>query len=223
MVSSLRDLVANPDNPRSLSARARVKRWTQFVDRFPELADMRVLDLGGTPAYWRSAPVRPAHATTVNIDDRLAGDSDTSEDWLRVVIGDACAPGLGAERFDLVVSNSLLEHLGDHDRRQRFAEVVREAADRHWVQTPYRYFPLEPHWLFPAFQFLPRSARIEVTRRWPFGHRHAPDKERAIALVDEVELVSARAMRAYFPHSRIWFERIAGVPKSVVAVRDAVP
>lgn len=218
VLGTLRDLVANPDNPRSLSARARVKRWTQFVERFPELPDMRVLDLGGTPAYWRSAPVRPAHVTTVNIDDRLTDDAD-GDDWLRVVIGDACAPGLDGERFDLVVSNSLLEHLGEHGRRQRFADVVRRSADQHWVQTPYRYFPLEPHWLFPAFQFLPRSARIAVTRTWPVGHRYAPDRERAIALVDEVELVSGRAMRAYFPDSRIWFERVAGVPKSIVAIR----
>ena len=28
------------------------------------------------------------------------------------------------------------------------------------VQIPYRYFPIEPHWLFPGLQFLPQRARI---------------------------------------------------------------
>lgn len=217
----VRDLVANPDNPRSLSAKARVKRWAEFTRRFPELSAMRVLDLGGTPAYWRGAPVRPAHVTTVNIDPSLLDtvQDSATEDWIRVVIADACDPGLGAERFDLVVSNSLLEHLGGDSGRRRFVEVVHRHSDRHWIQTPYRYFPLEPHWLFPGFQFLPRTLKLAVTRTWPLGHRHTRDPGRAAALVDEVELVSARAMRGYFPDSRIWYERAAGLPKSIVAIR----
>jgi hypothetical protein len=214
---SVRDLVANPDNPRSLSARARAKRWAEFTRRFPDLGRFRVLDLGGTPVYWRGAPVPPAHVTTVNLDPELRDSA--SEDWIRVVIGDACDPGLGDERFDLVVSNSLLEHLGGHAGRSRFAEVVRRHSDRHWVQTPYRYFPLEPHWLFPGFQFLPRAAKLAVTKTWPLGHRHTRDAERAAALVDEVELVSAGAMRGYFPDSQIWYERAAGLPKSIIAIR----
>ncbi len=43
-----------------------------------------------------------------------------------------------------------------------------------WVQTPYRYFPIEPHWIFPGFQFLPLSARTEISRRWPLGNPPFP-------------------------------------------------
>lgn len=52
--------------------------------------------------------------------------------------------------------NSPLEHVGGgHERRLRFAESVHALADRHRVQTPYRYFPIKPHWLAPGMQFLP--------------------------------------------------------------------
>lgn len=41
----------------------------------------------------------------------------------------------------------------------------------------------------------------------------------AAELVASVELISATEMRAYFPTSDIWFERIARLPKSLVAIK----
>jgi len=212
-VSRLRTAVVDPNHPTSLSSRARSARWAKFGAEFPELGDMRVLDLGGTPAYWRSAPVRPAAVTTVNLTA-----PEAPEEWLTTVAGDACSfDGTG---YDLVVSNSLLEHLGGTERRRSFADVVHRAADRHWVQTPYRYFPVEPHWLFPGFQFLPVATRVAVTRRWRYGHRHQPDPQRALRLVLEVELIGATEMGYLFPGSQVWHERVAGLTKSLVAIRS---
>lgn len=41
--------VVCPEDPRSVSARARASRWVRFTETFPDIAEMRVLDLGGTP------------------------------------------------------------------------------------------------------------------------------------------------------------------------------
>ncbi len=136
--------------------------------------------------------------------------------WLEYAVGDACQPQKG--QFDLVVSNSLIEHVGGLERRLRFSETVRSAAERHWVQTPYRYFPVEPHWVFPGFQFLPIAARMKVSARWPLGHiRSAGDG--AWTDVAWVELLSITEMRHQFPDSTIWYERWGGAIKSLVAVK----
>jgi hypothetical protein len=179
---------------------------------------MRVLDLGGTPAYWQKAPVRPGHVVTLN----LVAET-TSDTWVDARVGDACSPPasvLGLRPFDLVVSNSLIEHVGGHVQRQRLAEVIATAAPRHWVQTPYRYFPVEPHWMFPGLQFLPFAARVAVTKTWPMGHRYASNDADAVASVHEVDLLGLRQMRSYFPTSTMWIERLAGAPKSIVAVKE---
>jgi hypothetical protein len=209
--------VVNPNNPSSVSAKARHRRWGQFLTEFPDINAMRVLDLGGTPAYWQAAPCTPRAVTVVNLD------AHDSNELVTAIQGDACAPPaeVTRERFDLVVSNSLIEHVGGHVQRQRLADVVHAASDLHWVQTPYRYFPVEPHWMFPGFQFLPFAARVRVTRSWPLGHRHTDDSATAVASVHEVDLVGIDQMRSYFPDSRIWFERMGGLVKSLVAVRSA--
>jgi hypothetical protein len=214
----LSSMIADPTKPGSLAHLARVRRWAELLRCFPDLAEMRVLDLGGTARSWHAAPVRPTHVVTVNLDSASA---QCPEPGVTSVLADACDPSLirllSAERFDLVYSNSLMEHVGGHFRRQQFAEAVQLFADRHWVQTPYRYFPVEPHWLFPGMQWLPFRARVAVSERWPHGHIRPGDRDRATMDVEEVELLSATEMRSYFPDSRIWFERFAGLPKSLVA------
>jgi hypothetical protein len=121
--------------------------------------------------------------------------------------------------YDLVFSNSVIEHVGGHAQRVRFADSVHNLAQRHWVQTPYRYFPIEPHWLFPAFQFLPLSARAEVSRRWPLAHTLSSTREEGLRGAMSVELLSQTEMGFYFPHSRIVRERLLGAVKSLIALK----
>ena len=195
---------------------ARARRAAKLLETFPDLADMTVLDLGGEPPFWRTFTVRPASVTVLNLMS-----FDVDEPWLETAVGDACDPpaDVAARRYDLVISNSVIEHVGGHGPRQRFADVVHRAADRHWVQTPYRYFPVEPHWVFPGMQFLPLRARAEVTRRWPLSPGRADNLPEAIANAASVELLSLTEMRTYFPGSRLWYERFGGLIKSVVAIK----
>jgi hypothetical protein len=187
------------------------------MSTFPDLASMRVLDLGGGPPFWRGFAVQPAHVTILNLLKL-----DAPEPWIETMVGDACAPppAISDERYDLVVSNSVIEHVGGHVQRQRFADVVQSAAERYWVQTPYRYFPVEPHWLCPGMQFLPLRARAALTRHWPLSPARANNMADAIENAASVELVSLTEMRFYFPSSQLWYERIGGLVKSVTAIRN---
>jgi hypothetical protein len=204
----------DPDRAGSFTHRFRQNRNEEFKRRFPNLADMRVLDLGGTAISWRVLGLRPSSVTIVNLDP-IDGPY---EPWMDIVNADACTGGFG--KYDLVFSNSLIEHLGGHAKRREFADVVRESASSWWIQTPYRYFPIEPHWIFPGFQFLPFRARLMICQHWSTLHDPArEDRAEAAELVASTELISATEMKAYFPESEIWYERLAGLPKSLVTIK----
>lgn len=177
---------------------------------------MSVLDLGGTSRFWRSATIRPAKVTTVNL-----GADDPSEPWLRHVVGDACNPDivLGKQRFDLVFSNSVIEHVGGFHQRQQMARVVEERADAYWIQTPYRYFPIEPHFLAPGFQFLPLKLRVAAVLVWPIKRGTAVDRAGAMRKALSIELLSETEFRHLFPSAQIRREKVAGLTKSLIAVR----
>lgn len=208
------------DAPGSLGARMREARWALVKRAFPDLAHLRVLDLGGTVEAWRRAPVRPAHVTVLNLFE----PGETDEDWLLAITGDACrarealASAGATVSYDVVFSNSLLEHVGGHAQRTALAREIHALAPRHWVQTPYRYFPIEPHWLFPGLQYLPVAARARLAARWPLAHSRPESPADAMSEVQWTELVGVAEMRSYFPSSHIHHERVAGLTKSLVAV-----
>lgn len=156
----------------------------------------------------------PAEVVCMNLE----AHEPVPEQAVVTVQGDACnlADVQMLGRFDLVYSNSAIEHVGGHAKRKQFANAVRAAADRYWVQTPNRYFPVEPHAVWPGFQFLPVRARRYVAERWPLSPLGTDDD-----LTEEIlsiDLLSTSALRHYFPEAAIWRERFAGLTKSLVAV-----
>jgi hypothetical protein len=207
------------DGPDSLGERNRARRWQWLQDTFPDLSSMSVIDLGGTVEAWLRAPLRPAAVHVVNLEPQPAA----TPDWLTSEQGDACAlpPSLDGASYDLVFSNSVIEHVGGHAQRLRFAAEVHRLAARHWIQTPYRYFPIEPHWLFPGFQFMPVSVRAEISRRWPLVHTRSASHQDGVQAAMGVELLSRTEMASYFPGSTLRFERAVGAIKALIAVKTA--
>ncbi|MET8201027.1 class I SAM-dependent methyltransferase [Micromonospora taraxaci] len=205
------------DSPTSLGAKRRALRAAWLSDTFPSLADMTVLDLGGRVESWAHVAVRPAHVHVVNLEP-LPTDLP---DWAEADQADACElpKSILSRDYDLVFSNSVLEHVGGHERRRRMAEAIRGLGRAYWVQTPYRYFPVEPHWVAPGMQFLPVSARVVMARRWPLAYSPGKSYAAAIRQVLTTELIGRTELRYLFPDAVIRNERLLGLTKSIIAIR----
>jgi hypothetical protein len=213
-MGSVRGLLVGTDN--SVAERMRLRRWSLIREHFPELQHMKVLDLGGTESWWRRAPIMPEHVTMVN----LRKSNGVEMPGLTSIVGDACYADklLSGQLFDLVLSNSLIEHVGGHSQRVRLAEAIRTLATHYLVQTPYRYFPVEPHWVFPGMQFLPTRVQGYIAPRWPLGHTKGWAADLALSEVMFTELIGATDMMAYFPGAKLYWERFCGLRKSMTVV-----
>jgi hypothetical protein len=211
---AVRSHLAGPD-PASWASRRKESRMRWLAKTFPDLVEMSVIDLGGRLRTWQRAPVRPRRVHVVNLE----GPQAEVPEWAVFDQGDACAlpTHIARCRYDLVFSNSVIEHVGGHERRLRFAESVHKLAGAHWVQTPYRYFPIEPHWLAPGMQFLPVAARAEVAQFWPLAIWRPASYEEALKRILNVELLDRTQMRYYFPTSIMRCEKLFGITKSLIA------
>ena len=161
--------------------------WGAALERFNDTNPIVAVDLSPQPSEWLSSP---------NVT---------------VVQGDGTNLDFADGEFDVAFSNSVIEHIPP-DLQQRFADEIRRVAHRYFIQTPNRYFVIEPHYQFPLFQFLPRSLRQALNRRFTLGWQ-------AKGHWEEITLLSARNLRRLFPDAEIERERVLGMTKSLIAVR----
>ena len=196
----------------------------EFVARFGVTAETRILDVGGTPANWLLADVRP-HVTLLN----MPRGQERGQAGFTFLSGDGCRLPFRDQSFEIVFSNSVIEHVGARSEQQRFAEEVRRVGVRYWVQTPNRWFPVEPHLLTPCVHWLPRSWQRAMVSRWTFWdwiERPSSDRREYYIrhYLEDVRLLSARELAALFPDAEIRRERKFGLTKSLIAVsRGAAP
>lgn len=216
-------------NPRSVGSRLRARRLAHFLPLvesiFSERGAVRILDIGGTTTYWRLLSPdylasRRFEITLVNLPGEI---HDKVVPPFRVVEGDGCdLPMLADRSFDLVHSNSVVEHVGDWGRMKAFAHEVRRLAPRYFVQTPNFWFPMEPHFMCPFFHWLPEPARVRLLLLTGLGHYpQAESVDRAVATVQGARLLNRRMMASLFPDAAIVMERLALLPKSLMAIRSA--
>jgi 2-polyprenyl-3-methyl-5-hydroxy-6-metoxy-1,4-benzoquinol methylase len=193
--------------------RARIRQMQERLDLKPGL---RVLDLGGTTEIWANLEI-PLDITIVNLPGTEVDKADIP--WHRVTFleGDATALPHADDSFDIVFSNSVIEHVGDRDRRLKFAGEVRRLAPVYWVQTPSVYFPLEAHTGIPFWWAMPSWLKDRFYRRWA---RTLPAWNEMII---GTTYVLKSELRRLFPDSTVITERILGVPKSYSAYRLRPP
>jgi Methyltransferase domain len=203
----------------SVSARFRRRRMQWFAAELGITPETRVLDIGGTPDCWRLLP-RGARVTLLNTP-RAKGDLAGAESW---VAGDGRALPFRDGAFDVVFSNSVIEHVGDADSQRRFAAEVARVGRAYWVQTPNRWFPVEQHLLTPFLHWFPQDWQRKLVPRlnlWRLLVSVAPDRREYYIehYLGEIRLLSAAGLRELFPDARVLPERFWGWTKSLVAVR----
>ncbi len=121
--------------------------------------------------------------------------------------------------FEVVFSNSVIEHLSDFPSQHAMANEVSRVGQRYWVQTPNRYFPLEAHSLVPFFQFLPKASQVSLAGRYRPGWYRGLPAEDAMREAALIRLLSAHELTSLFPGCVVWRERILGATKSLVAYK----
>jgi len=109
--------------------------------------------------------------------------------------------------FDIVFSNSVIEHVGDAASQRRFALEVARVGRSYWVQTPNRWFPIEQHLLTPFLHWMPRRWQRALAPRcnlWLLLVRASPDRRRYYIehYLGEIRLLSAACLRDLFPDAR---------------------
>lgn len=190
---------------------ARVKRMREFANRMAIREGQRILDLGGTTEIWAHVEV-PLDITVLNLPGITIDRGGHGRHRFTFVEGDATnMPQYGDRSFDIVHSNSVIEHVGGPANERAFAREVRRIGCGYHIQTPSILFPLEAHTGVPFWWVLPKGVRRRIVARWKVMLPEWTE------MIEGTVVIRKSTLRSYFPDSAIVTERLLGLPKSYTA------
>ena len=133
----------------------RIERMQHFLRVLKPSNVETILDIGGYPELWLQCGYK-GEITFLNLESpEIYKNHYPMFENFNYVQGDGCCLDFLDKSFAIVFSNSVIEHVGIWDNQKKFAREISRVGERYWVQTPNKYFPIEPHFNFPLFQFLP--------------------------------------------------------------------
>ncbi|NNJ27888.1 hypothetical protein LzC2_39980 [Planctomycetes bacterium LzC2] len=183
---------------------------------------VKVLDAGGFDSFWKALPAElVAKCRVTLLDPGLKKPPREARDpRFEYLTGDVCElRRWRTGEFDLAFSQGTLDHLGMYERQERFAAELRRVARRYAVRTPNLWFPIDPDYRVPLWQFLPQRMRIAILCRTAVGWvDRAENREDAVRWVEETRLVTASELRRLFPDGRLMRERLCGLTKSFLMI-----
>lgn len=215
----------SPTSSGNLFRRRRLELLREMIEQVVAAqGSCHLLDIGGTRGFWGVwgdlFDWSKISITCVNHDPTHYAEGETR---IEMVQGDARNLSAFSDRaFDIVFSNSVIEHVGQWDDMKAMAREVRRLAPSYLVQTPDFWFPIEPHSraLFLHWAPEPIGYRMVMTRaggKW--GRQKSVDA--AMHHLHSARLLDVRQMRTLFPDATIRRERFLGLPKSILAIRQA--
>lgn len=212
--------LANNENPLSFASRLRRRRSEFLRLLLAELPKpLHILDLGGTQSFWLHSGVSlDQPGTEITLLNTFK--QSPSHPAIRAVIGDARNLSAFADKsFSLVFSNSVIEHVGGFAKQQQMAAELSRVGQAYVIQTPNRYFPLEPHYLVPGIQFLPLSLKALLFRLLPLGWaERARSWPQAFEQAKSIRLLNSQELKQLFPEALLVKERFLLLTKSFLAV-----
>ncbi|MEZ7956293.1 MAG: class I SAM-dependent methyltransferase [Rubritalea sp.] len=206
----------------AISPKFREERIRNFLEKMQPDENTRILDVGGYSGYWKNMGIK-SHVTIVNLHD-LEEDSLKGSDQFTFVKADGCDLPFDNNSFDLVYSNSVIEHLFTSEKQQEFASEANRVGKSYWIQTPAKEFPVEPHVLTPFIHWFPKKIQLRLAkyftvRSWILDQSR-PSRQSIYDLVDEVVLLNKRQIMELFPDGKLIIEKFLGFKKSFILYKS---
>ena len=216
----IKALLASSDNPNSLGNKFRKQRFQYFESLFNSNFDnkypVKILDIGGTVHFWKDQPLLNSGKVEIILLNLSAEDVKTK--GLSSMAGDTTDLSQFAdERFDLVFSNSVIEHLYTWGNQMKMAKEAMRVGKKYFVQTPNRHFFMEAHYALPFVQYFPKNFTRFLLTKTRLSRGSKWNVKDAQQYLDEIRLLTNSEMKTLFPGAKIYKEKFFGMTKSFTA------
>jgi hypothetical protein len=197
------------------------RRRFRFFERIMSKVEspVRVLDCGGTVGFWKMNGLLPQAGSKLNITIvNLFNEKNVPSNFTWHVGDVRDLSEFRDKEFDVVFSNAVINMMSSWEDQIRMSREMMRVGKRYFVQSPYRFFPVDWRTLVPFFHFLSPARQA-----WCFSHlrvgtyARVKDPQKALSLATRVNDLSVHQMQKLFPGCGIFREKYLGFTKSISA------
>lgn len=203
----------------------RRRRMRLFFDIFKISKPFKILDVGGTPSLWEWYATENSimHMSNTILNLRFYGVSSNRGLKYKYIIGNALYLPFKDKSFDIVFSNSLIDHLYTFGNQKIFASEAMRVGKGYFIQTWNKKFPYEPHYLTPFIHFASKTFQKRAIRYLTvYGIIAKPSQEHINDLVDQIIPSTRSEIRALFPDGYMIEKKVIGITKDFIVYRPII-
>lgn len=217
------------------SKKSRNKRAIVFKSNFTIDENTKILDLGSETganinAVLSGTRVSPENVYIADINRDSVLEGAKKYGFTPVFISESGGIPFDDGFFDIVYCSSVIEHVtipknrvwetkSGRDffresmvRQTVFAKDIQRLGKQYFVQTPYRYYPIESHSWLPFVGWLPRRLLLPVLKITNLFWVKYTDPD--------WNLLNSGQMKSLFSNSYIVKEKTLGLTKSIMAIKS---
>ncbi len=195
----------------------RKKRMEKFLKTIAPQPTERILDVGGNLYNWNLMGYKN-QVVLLNLAAET-NNSPSSSSNFSFVVGDGTALQYDDQEFDILFSNSTIEHVGTLAKQQDFANEVCRVGKRIWIQTPAKEFFFEPHYITPFIHWLPKELQKKLLRFSVWGLITRADRSYIDNIVEQNRLLSLPEVEELFPNCTIIKEKFLFMTKAYLIIK----
>jgi SAM-dependent methyltransferase len=212
----------------------RMQRKQVFLNAFELDSKTKILDLGSEDGSHinkiiQGTEVSPINVFLADIDQDLLNSGRAKYGFNTILIPKDGKLPISDKVFDIVFCSSVIEHVtlpkdqlyrikSSKEFREKaflhqlhFSSEIERIAKGYFVQTPYKWFPLETHTWLPLIGFLPRNIMLFVVK--------LTNKYWIKSADPDWNLLSVPELKRLFPNAYIYKELYLGITKSLIAIK----
>lgn len=212
---------ADQNNRDSISSNLRKKRFEFFKDFTKNFKKpLKIIDLGGSDYYWENIGFvnsEEYQITILNIEEQ---ETKNLKNFTFIKRDAKDLNFIKDNEYDVVYSNSMIEHLDKLEDQKEIAKEIQRIGKNYFIQTPNYYFPMEPHFLFPFFQYLPLNTKANLISKHSLGwFKKQSDIVKAREVASSIRLLKKHELEEMFPGCKIYCEKYFNLNKSFIAYK----
>ncbi len=192
------------------SSVSRERKYSLFTETMRPTKNDIILDVGcGPGTFLENKYPYKKNIIALDINKKFLKEVKKKYPEIKTKHGSAVKLPFQDKSIDIIFSNAVIEHVGGAENYKQFAKEIQRVSKKWFITTPNKWFPFEPHFRVPCYQFVPKIIQRFLSRHIRVGRYPKGEWQ-------DIHLLSTRQLCKLFSGSIVLKHKVTIYPETLI-------